>query len=372
MNKDTLNPLFVRTKLGKINVWSVWADKGYLYTEWGSLGGKIQQSKKKAIATNVGKSNERNEEAQAEFEALAFHKQKKDEGYSENPETAKTATIFLPMLAHKVENLDKLKGKSFDLQPKLDGVRCLAYWENGEVQLMSRGGKSYSVPHIQMELSQFLPVGAILDGEIWGYGLSCQTVTSYVKKTKPSTEKLKYNVFDLPSSGGMWETRREVLKDYFNTLADHEKESLEEVKSIKLVETIENAHISEIDKYHDTWVSEGYEGLIVRLHDGIYQYGERSRELMKYKKFLDSEFKCVGIEPGEGKLSNAAILVCQNDLTNDTFRCIFAGDINQREEQLKNKANYINKMITVRYFSRTDSGLPRFPIAKVWRLFEDL
>ena len=372
MDKNKFAPLFVKTKTGKINVWSVWADGDTMVSEWGVLGGKLQQSRKKSLPTNVGKSNERTGEEQAVFDAGSLWRQKKDEGYSESPETAQEAKIFLPMLAHKLENLDKLKGKGFDYQKKLDGVRALAYWENGSVQLMSRGGKSYQVKHIQEELEQLLPAGYILDGELYAEGLSCQTVTSLVKKSKAGSEKLVYNVFDLPSFGGMWESRREALKEYFDILADHEKESLEKVKSIKLVETIENASITDIDKYHDAWVLEGYEGLIVRLHSGLYEYGERSRALLKFKKFDDSEFIVQSIEPGEGKLSNAAVFVLKNDLTNDTFRCIFAGDINQREEQLRNAKNYIGQLLTVRHFGRSDDNIPRFPVGKHFRAKEDM
>src|SRR5512135_1984867 len=98
-----------------------------MVTEWGVLGGKLQQSRKKSLPTNVGKSNERNGEAQATFDAGSLWRQKKDEGYSESPEDAHEAKIFLPMLAHKIENLDKLKDRKFGLQAKLDGVRCLGY-----------------------------------------------------------------------------------------------------------------------------------------------------------------------------------------------------------------------------------------------------
>lgn len=366
MNKNQFDPLFIKTKTGKINVWNVFTDNEYLCTEWGQLGGAQQLSSKKAIPTNIGKANERLGKEQALFEAAALHKQKRDEGYSTSPETASTAKIFLPMLAHKLENLDKLKGKAFDLQPKLDGVRCLAYWEGDEVKLMSRGGKEYKVPHIQEELSRLLPIGYILDGEIWRAGLSCQTVTSYVKKTKPGTETLIYNVFDLPSHGGTWESRRKALDDYEEIL------STEFPVFINIIDCIKNASIADIEPHHDSWVGAGYEGAIVRLHDGMYEWGERSRSLMKFKKFQDAEFEVIGVRAGEGKLSKAAIFKCLNDLTSDVFECIFAGTIEQREEQLKNAKNYIGKKLTVRFFDRTNDKLPRFPVGKVFRNAEDL
>jgi ATP-dependent DNA ligase len=231
---------------------------------------------------------------------------------------------------------------------------------------MSRGGKEYKVPHIQNGLAATLPVGYILDGEIWREGLSCQTVTSYVKKTKPGTETLVYNVFDLPSHGGTWESRREALNAYFDG------EDYEAVACINKVETISPAAIHLIDSMHDVWVTKGYEGAIIRLHTGLYEWGERSRSLMKYKKFQDAEFRVVSVRAGEGKLSKAAVFTCENDLTRATFDVIFAGTIDQREEQLTNAKNYVNKKLTVRFFDRTDDKLPRFPVGKVFREEKDL
>ncbi len=366
MPKNKYPTLFIRTKTGKINVWEVWSEKDEMCTSWGVLDGKIQTSRKKSIGTNIGKSNERNPEQQADFDAGSLHRQKLDEGYSVSPETAKEAVTFLPMLAHKLENLDKLKGKTFDLQPKLDGVRALAYWENNQVILMSRGGKSYSVPHIQKELSELLPIGYILDGEIYAKGLSCQTITSYVKKNKPGSEKLVYNVFDVPSAAGPWCKRIETLDWYSTALGD------EFPNFINVVEIIQNAKIEDIDKKHDQWVNEGYEGAIIRLHDGEYEWGERSRNLLKYKKFLDSEFIVVKVRAGEGKLSKAAVFTCKNDLTDATFDVIYAGTIEQREEQLTNSLKYVGKPLTVRFFDRTNDNLPRFPVGKVFRDGKDV
>ena len=50
---------------------------------------------------------------------------------------------------------------------------------------------------------------------------------------------------------------------------------------------------------HATFLSEGYEGSIIRL-DGLYKHG-RSYDLMKFKDFSDAEATIVGYELGKGK-----------------------------------------------------------------------
>ena len=50
---------------------------------------------------------------------------------------------------------------------------------------------------------------------------------------------------------------------------------------------------------HATFLSEGYEGSIIRL-DGLYKHG-RSYDLMKFKDFSDTEATIIGYETGKGK-----------------------------------------------------------------------
>ena len=50
---------------------------------------------------------------------------------------------------------------------------------------------------------------------------------------------------------------------------------------------------------HATFLSEGYEGSIIRL-DGLYKHG-RSYDLMNFKDFSDAEATIVGYELGKGK-----------------------------------------------------------------------
>ena len=49
---------------------------------------------------------------------------------------------------------------------------------------------------------------------------------------------------------------------------------------------------------HDKWVSEGYEGLVMRDPDAVYKPNNRSRIMQKLKKFVDSDFKVTGFTEG--------------------------------------------------------------------------
>ena len=44
----------------------------------------------------------------------------------------------------------------------------------------------------------------------------------------------------------------------------------------------------------------------------------------------------------------------------------------EKQEQYKNRAQYIGRFLTVKFFDRTDDGIPRFPVGKMFRADEDL
>jgi DNA ligase-1 len=362
--------LYTLTRTGAMQQWRVWSEAGRVWTEWGLLLGKKQQTSKACIPTNVGRSNARDADEQAAFEAGAYWRSKFDEGYSVTQELAKVTISRLPMLADKLKDPTKIH-QPVDVQTKLDGVRALAYWDEGEIKLMSRGGKTYLVPHIQKALESFLPLGVILDGELYCHGLKCQKITSLVKKNKPGSENLVYMVFDVPHDGHTdkdhWTERRKYMEELFTPRPERP-----DPPCIKMVATVTVPNGSRIEEIHNLFVFEGYEGAMIRYHDGLYQWGERSKDLLKYKHFVTSEFKVVGIVAGEGKLEKAGVFVCKNDLTEATFNVIFAGTYEERCGFLTNAKKYIGQDLTVRYFDRTQDQLPRFPVGVVFRCEEDM
>src|SRR3989304_5553014 len=80
-----------------------------------------------------------------------------------------------PMLAAPFEDHKHKLVYPVTVQPKFDGVRCLAFRKaDGTIMLQSRGGDPYELPHIQNEISPWLGNGWILDGELYIHGTSLQ------------------------------------------------------------------------------------------------------------------------------------------------------------------------------------------------------
>jgi DNA ligase-1 len=93
---------------------------------------------------------------------------------------------------------------------------------------------------------------------------------------------------------------------------------------------------------------------------------------LKVKEFRDAEFRVLDAREGKGKMTGGVIWICENDVTKDTFECTMKVTMAERQRMFRNKEDYIDKLLTVRFFDRTDDKLPRFPVGIVFRDAKDL
>jgi len=367
----TFPTLYHKGKHGAMFQWVVWTDGSVIHTEYGQVGGAKQVSEKAAEPKNVGRSNATTGPQQADFEARAMFDFKLTRKYSKTPEEAKK-TLFLPMLAQSITGREGKFSYPVDVQPKLDGLRMMASWndEGTKVLLMSRSGKFYNVPHIQAQLEKVLPKDAVTDGEIYCHGMTLQTINSLAKRNQRGSEKLNYYVYDMPCWGGEedqpWSMRRLNLVRFFES-----GDLARTAPSIAEVATFPANDLERVLELQQAFVSDGFEGAIVRVLNGLYLYGYRSYDLLKVKSFQDGEFKVVGAKPGRGKFADMCIFTCKMD-TGLEFDVVPKGTAEQRQEYLSNKEKYIGKLLTVRYFNLTPDGKPFLPVGVTFRLKEDM
>jgi len=365
--------LYHRAKGGELRVWRCWAEGVAVCTEYGQQGGAMQTSRKECRAMNKGQANATTEEQQAILEAKALYKHKLDRKYSETPEEAQEQ-LDLPMLANKFDDKaqKKIKFPVF-VQPKLDGMRLGTSREGGELVFTTRGGKTVDLPHITNALG-WLPAESKLDGELYIHGMSCQAIMSLVKNgAKADRVKIEYHIYDVPEwegETGDFSTRSYMLQDSVGVHCHDDS-------PIKVVRTQLARNAEDVWKFHGECVAEGYEGCMVRTLTGLYEWGARSNDLLKVKKFDDGEFKVVGFTEGRGKMAGCVIWNCQNE-EGSTFEATHKCTMAQRAKYFKEGNAYIGQMVTVRHFGFCDpkpgmkTGVPRFPIATHFRIAEDL
>ena len=363
-----MKTLYHTSKTGAIVEWDIWTEGADIVTEFGQRDGKKQLARKTATGKNVGRSNETTPEDQAILEMKSMHKKKLDGKYSTTLKGAKQE-VFLPMLA---SSFDKRKDKvtyPVDVQPKLDGVRCLAYWDGDSVKLMSRGGKQWECcNHIVEELMKILPKGMVLDGELYIHGKSFQEITKLVKKWRLESVDVVFHVYDVPKelAGAIrpvWADRRWSLESLL--------EPFEECDSLEVVDTHLANTEEDVYKLQSQFLEEGYEGAIVREMDGEYRFGYRSNKLLKVKNFCDKEYEIVGFTTGVGRFNGCCIWICVTE-DGDEFKVVPQGTMEDRKATYKNAKNYIGELLKVKFFELSDDNIPRFPVGIGIRPTEDM
>lgn len=353
--------LYTITKSGKIKSWEIFVessgDSSTLTILSGFVGGTI--TKFEVLITqgkNLTKNNRTTHITQAISEMESKWNKKKDQGYTENRSgvPSETEIKYLPMLALEYRTRHKDIIFPCYVQPKLDGVRGVYY--NGSIY--SRMGKKFfGLEHITDELCK---VKAVLDGELYSDELSFQEIISTVRKTTradPRAAKIKFIVYDTMNDSD-YKDRLELLKKVIK------------FKNTKLIETVCVDKKSEIDYFHDKFVSENYEGLILRNLKGPYQQKNRSKNLQKLKVFMDSEFEITGFSQGASTELGAVIWECKLPGSEKTFNVRPQGTFDKRKELYKNARKYIGKLLTVKYFEMTGEGIPRFPVGISIRDYE--
>jgi DNA ligase-1 len=333
-----------------------------IWTEYGQVGGQLQTTRDMiSEGKNPGKKNATTPEQQALKEAQARWEKQVKKGYVEDREKAARGEDdiggVLPMLAHRFDEHEaKIVYPAF-VQPKLDGIRCIAIVENGKAQLFSRTRKPITgMPHIQRELEERFPEGRVVfDGELYNheYKTNFEQIVSLVRQEEAAENHtaVQYHVYDLVLPEPFI-TRWQLLQDL---LGGHPS------TQIVLVKTTWAEHRGSLDAAYSSFIEEGYEGAIVRNADGIYE-NRRSYHLQKVKQFQDAEFPIVGCNEGRGKLAGHAIFECETE-EGQRFNVKLEGSTTYLKELYENPYLWEGKHLTVQFQGLSNKNrVPRFPV----------
>lgn len=360
--------LYKRDTKGQIRIW--WAEAGTDGENWGWRAnsgvkeGKIVTSGWKYVRQkNVGRSNETSLEEQAVAEMTAEFEKKTERAYFKNLDNVDTFEKFKPMLAGGFESHEfDWETNDYISQPKLDGIRCIARVDG----LWTRAGKEIvSCPHVNKYLKVFFEKypNAILDGELYNHDLKddFNKITSLVRKTKPKPEDIEecsnlvqYHVYDcIPDVND----KSRLFEDRYIFFWDQGFEGC--VQTVK-TQRVHNA--AEIDELYGSYLEDGYEGQMIRLN-ARYE-NKRSKYLLKRKEFLTDEFPVVSVEEGKGNWSGYIKRFILELPDGRTFGAGVRGtqDVMKQLFEAEEKPTWA----TLRYFTPTPDGVPRFPVVVDW------
>lgn len=358
----TSNTLYKVDSKGKIRTWH--SEVGTDGTRWGvrSIAGledgkKVTSEWSYVDQKNVGRSNETSLEQQAMAESVSDYQKKTDRGYFADLNDVNTFDKFKPMLADKFEDvtLNFATDKIYS-QPKLDGIRCIARKDG----LWTRAGKEIvAVPHIWESLKPFFDEfpNMIIDGELYNHELKddFNTITSMVRKTKPKPEDLvkskelvQYHIYDM------------IVTDQ-PKLPFSKRELLRWSVPMEYVRVVPTMHVETrdtIDHLYEGYLEHGYEGQMVRINS-VYE-NKRTKNLLKRKEFTTSEFEVVEMLEGQGNWQGCIKHFVLRLNEEKTFQAGVRGDMDTLRSLAQNGRK--PDWVTLRYFTPTPDGVPRFPV----------
>lgn len=264
---------------------------------------------------------------------------------------------------------------------KLDGIRCLRI----DGKALSRSFKLIPNRHIQANLSEHLQMIDGLDGELVTYNAD-GTVRTFNQiqsdvMTEDGTPNFRYEIFDYVESS--------LDRGYLSRIEDLKAlgPSLPAWCTLVLptIITTEN----DLLLYEEKALNEGHEGIMTRSLNGPYKCGRatfKSQDLIKIKRFVDSEALVLGFEEklhnaneattdelGHTKRSSAKSgMVPANTLGAFLVRDVHDGrefsigtgiGLNDllKKEIWDNQGEYLNKVIKYRYQLVGTKDKPRIP-----------
>ena len=274
-----------------------------------------------------------------------------------------------PMLAYPVS--DKLidYNNKISMQPKLDGVRCVVQYENGNVVAYSRTGKEWkNIDHILFNLKPWFALNpnVILDGELYNHDLKddFEKIISLVRKTKPtdedrleSSEMVQFHCYDIIDETMTFEERNRFILQAVprNNYIHHVKTQAVATESLAKV-------------VHQQNLDNGYEGSILRTND-VYKCG-RSWNLRKFKDFHDAEAILTSWVEGKGKRKGTIGKFMAVDADGNEFGMPVMDKFDYLQENFETMKMWVGCTATFTYFERTKAGSYRHPLFKCIRDYE--
>lgn len=366
-------------------------EHGYIIQRsYGQVGGKTILSPK--IIVDRTKQN-RNWKEQYTLQFNSEVKKFLDKGYIKVPSDPNTYSeekcielfgevktnqygVIKPQLAKQADKVTnkKIFDKEWLASRKINGVRALFYWDGKEIHVASRGGDmyDYSTLHLRnhpilLEIFNKYPT-LILDCELYKFGKSLQQCSGAARLEKNAydcewLEMYCYDCIFIDNLDMIANDRIKFIQKLavtyqfsFNPTRIWNKDDLQ----IQIVPHVLVKGWDNMQKLHDTYVQEGWEGLVIRDPNKPYKPAGRTNNMIKIKHYIDETFKIVGYELGLRGSEDMSFICEMQD--GKTFKAPPIGNRETKAEYVKNfETKYKNKLGDCKYFEYSDGGVPCQP-----------
>lgn len=284
--------------------------------------------------------------------------------------------VQLAKQADKITNY-KVFDKKYLISRKINGVRSLIFKDElGKIRTSSRGAINYDVAikHI-IEHPVIIDIfnkypDLIMDGEIYKHGMDLNDISGMCRKQEESVTSMLefywYDIFDEKTKAiDRINTINNICNEYnltFNPYRTFTNEVQIQHVPQEIISGYENMKIK-----HDLFVSEGWEGAVIRLCDGYYTQNGRTNDMIKIKKYDTISCKVVGIEQGLREYADM-VFICQMPDSDKTFKAKPIGNYEQKVDYtIHFEDTYKNHMADIKYFNYSAHGVLEQPCLTVFR-----
>ena len=270
---------------------------------------------------------------------------------------------FKVQLANKYNPNKKYKNQLWAASRKMDGLRCVL--KDG-ILYTRNGKKVVGFEHIVDELKT-LGDFDLIDGELYSPEIPFQEIQGYVLRNKnvvvEDKQKIFFNIFAMLKDNNTCPEMIMMIEKL--RLANHRK-------YLRFVEyKIIDNDFEKIKALDKLWVEEGFEGVMLRSMDVVYDW-KRSDALLKYKSFFEEDLTIVDTIEGKGKYQGMlGKFVCEGEVEgyNVKTECGSGLTDKQRAELWKTRKSLVGKLIEIKYQGLTDEKTSlRFPIFRKFKL----
>lgn len=401
-----LPSLYIIAKNGRKRVMNIWCEENILYSSSGFINSKLVLNKREISANKREKNAEENAKLNAQKKWNTYI----DKGYRPDKNDKKGQKLLsevmeikmrdgnvntnvgkknsnkkeskfnysgptkIPMLCTKWEYEDRCyKYFNFDkgifIQPKLDGIRVLAFLHNNKVILTSRFAKV--IPHLEhirdelLEIFKYFP-DIVFDGELYSHNIydengkllpvneKFSAIQSCCKPNRTNPHELEnqiqFHIFDIFDLEEKQKVRFQILD---NIISEFDSNIVVKVPTFKIY------RIDEIRTYMNKFLQDGCEGCIIRDSQMKYIPKKYKNGIRKLKDFQDAEFTIVDIKLNKGVPNEHFVWVLKTK-DEKLFKATPQGTKEQRLKMFNNYTKYIGKPALVKFQEMTSENVPRF------------
>ena len=208
-----------------------------------------------------------------------------------------------PMLAKAVTELPEDR-RAWIYDVKVDGYRCLAGKDHSAVKLWSRRGNLFDqdFPRLAQAFAA-LPTETLVDGEVVALDHAGRMSFNLLQHRRSQASAIRFYAFDLLVYKGH-STMDLEISERRDLLA----EALANIDGdVQLMQKFESSPAELLDAAKRL----GFEGIVAKRRDSLYEPGKRSGAWLKYKINQGQEFVIGGYTPGHP--FDAVIVGCYRD-----------------------------------------------------------